>query len=524
MREVPRLSGIVARLCVLAGVLAGLALNVSPQTVKEKFVKDEVLLKFKRDAREPAIDRIIESNRFKLLEKLGDLAWQRIKLPPGLPIDKAIEKLRLLEIVEAVQPNYYYSIQSVPNDPIFTDGMYGLTKISAPQAWDITTGNPAVVVAVLDTGVRLNHEDLAANLWVNPGEMPANGVDDDGNGFVDDVFGYDFQNNDAVPADDNGHGTHTSGTVGAVGNNGIGVVGVNWNVKIMAIKILNASASGGTSAMLINAYNYVRMMRDRGVNIRVTNNSYGGCDEACNVDAAAKEAIDAMGNAGILNVFATGNLNANVDSAPFYPASYSSPSILSVAASTSTDERASFSNYGPVGVDVAAPGLHIISTWHTDAFKYNFSSGTSMAAPHVAGAAALLSSFDPSLSAASLKATILNNVDALPQWSGLVKTGGRLNVFKTLQDQTVCDLAVEPSTILAPTKGGSFTVSVTAPHNCDYSVKSNAIWTVVNGPDALSGNGQIALRVRVNPTIRRTATVNVGSRSITITQSRDGNF
>ncbi len=189
-------------------------------------------------------------------------------------------------------------------------------------------------------------------MWSNPGETPGNGIDDDSNGFIDDVYGYDFRFNDADPLDEHGHGTHVAGTIGAKGNNALGVVGVNWHVRLMAIKIYDATGFGTTSAMLINAYNYVRLMKTNGVNIRVTNNSYSGCDEACGYDQATKDALDAMGNAGILNVFAAGNDNTNIDTSPAFPAGYTSPSVLSVASSTSTDARSGFSNYGAENVDL----------------------------------------------------------------------------------------------------------------------------------------------------------------------------
>jgi subtilisin family serine protease len=297
-----------------------------------------------------------------------------------------------------------------------------LNKISAPAAWDLTTGSSAVVVANIDTGIRYTHEDLAANAWTNPGEVNGNGIDDDGNGFVDDYYGYDFRFNDSDPADQNGHGTHTSGTIGASGNNGLGVAGVSWNVKIMTIKIYSQSGTDTTSAMLINAYNYVTMMKNRGVNIRITNNSYGGCDEACGYDQATKDALDAMGDAGILNVFAAGNDARNTDNLPAYPASYTSPSILSVANSTSTDTRNGSSNFGIVTVDLSAPGTAILSTTNGSNTSYGGMSGTSMASPHVAGAAALLAAYNPNLSAASLKATL----SVRPLGAGLVVIGTAL--------------------------------------------------------------------------------------------------
>ena len=214
--------------------------------------------------------------------------------------------------------------------------------------------------------------------------------------------------------------------------------------------------------MLVNAYNYIRMMKMRGVNIRVTNNSYGGCGEACGYDQATKDALDAMGNADILNVFAAGNANTNNEITPHYPASYTSPSVLTVASSTSTDAKSSFSNFGAISVDLAAPGSSILSTYATSDTSYATLSGTSMATPHTAGAAALLSSYNPNLSAQSLKATLMNTVDVLPQWNGLVKTGGRLNVVRALQNQTVCNFVLDRNSQVVFPEGGTFTINITA--------------------------------------------------------------
>ncbi|CAN5366476.1 hypothetical protein BH10ACI2_BH10ACI2_17650 [soil metagenome] len=489
-----------------------------------RFVKDELLVKFSSGT---ASTKMRSANRelgATSLESLGDLEWQRVKLPEGMSIDEAIERYKNLEGVEAVQPNYYYHLLATPNDPQFTSGgLYGLTKISAPLAWDLSTGSSAVVVADIDTGMLYTHQDLAANTWVNPGEIPGNGVDDDGNGFVDDVNGWDFFYNDSNPIDDaGGHGTHTAGTIGAVGNNGLGVVGVNWNVKIMPIKIYSPNGSDSTSSMLVNAYNYIRMMKNRGVNIRATNNSYGDCGEACGYDQATKDALDALGDAGVLQVFAAGNSNRNIDLAPFYPASYTSPSILAVAASDSNDSRASFSCFGAVSVDLAAPGVGIMSTYWGSNSSYATLQGTSMATPHVTGAAALLSAFNPSLSAASLKASLMNNVDVVPAWTNVVKTGGRLNVLKAMQNPTVCTFSPAVNTMTVPTRGGTFAVNVTAGKNCDYSVKSNANkWLKVVSSDSMSGSGSVSFRVTVNPTITRSGTISIGGQTFTVRQSRN---
>mgnify|MGYP001190493571 CR=1 FL=1 len=506
------------KLISLSIILLFPAAVVSGQRQEKGVVANEILVKFKSGVSSDLARDISSRSGGVLLEKLGDLGWQRVKLAPGSNINSARTRYLDSGQVEAVQPNFYYHLLATPNDASF-GSLYGMTKISAPQAWDLNTGSSTVVIANIDTGVKYTHEDLAANIWTNPGEVNNNGLDDDGNGFVDDFYGYDFFFNDPNPVDENGHGTHTSGTLGAVGNNSIGVVGVNWNVRIMTIKIYDNDGFGTTSAMLINAYNYVRLMKERGVNIRVTNNSYGGCDEACGYDQATKDAIDALGNAGVLQVFAAGNDGQNIDNFPAYPASYTSPTILSVANSNSTDTRNGSSNFGVIGVDVAAPGTSILSTV-SNASNYGTLSGTSMATPHVAGAAALLSAHNPNLSPASLKATLLNSVDVLAAWNGVVKTGGRLNVALALQNQTVCTFVPSIPSILAPTKGGYFSVNVTAAQNCDYSVKSNANWIVVSGADVLSGNGTVTFRVTVNPTISRFGTIRIAGTDFTVTQSR----
>ena len=386
------------------------------------------------------------------LETIGSFAqtgWQHVRLPPGMTVEEGIAHYRNFSGIDKVQPNFIYRTQAISNDPRLNE-LYGLTKIQAPAAWDTSTGSPNVVVAVIDSGVDYNHEDLSANMWRNSGETgidagghdrTTNGIDDDGNGYVDDIFGVDTINHDSNPMDDDGHGTHVSGTIGGIGNNGTGVVGVNWNVRIMAIKSHGANGNG-TSASVVEAFQYAAMMRRRGVNVRVTNSSWGGAPEAPNFDQALKDAIDAAGNTGILNICAAGNnSNRDNDAHPFYPASYDSASIISVAASDQNDERAGFSSHGPTSVDLAAPGVSILSTFPG---SYAVLGGTSMATPHVSGSAALLWAHAPNLTSTQVKATLMNSVDVLPQWAGLTVTGGRLNLARAVQNTPAANPLDDP--------------------------------------------------------------------------------
>lgn len=509
----------------LIGVFLTLLPNAFGQKDQERFVKNELLVKFESGSSLAAAEALHARLGSRVVEQLGESGWQRVTIRDGLDLMEAIARYQRSDPSVQAQPNFYYRLLATPNDPQYSNpGLYGLSRISAPSAWDIATGSSSVVVANIDTGMRLTHEDLVSNLWTNPDEIAGNGVDDDNNGFVDDMNGWDFRFNDNDPSDQHGHGTHTGGTIGAAGNNGVGIVGVNWNVRLMVIKIYNAAGNDTTSAMLINAYNYVRMMKLRGVNIRVSNNSYGGCQEACGYDQATKDAIDALGDAGVLNVFAAGNSGQNTETTPFFPGSYNSPSILNVASSTSDDTRSGFSNYGTVSVDLAAPGSGVYSTTFGSNSGYGNMSGTSMAAPHVSGAAALLAAHNPSLSSASIKATLMNTVDQLPAWQSMVKSGGRLNIANALQNPTVCSYQLSSSSVTLPTKGGAVHITVSAPQNCDFSVKSDSKWISVLTPAVMSGNAVISLWVTVNPGITRSGTVRVNGSPITVTQSRTGIF
>jgi len=508
---------------LLASILIAAA-TILAQPRGEPFAEGEILVKLRPQTQlsnllaNPPLPSAVSA------EPVGDLGWVLVKFSKEIAVSSAISAFSADPKVEAAQPNFYYHLLAVPNDPQWgSSGLYGLTKIAAPAAWDFSTGSSSVVVANIDTGMRYTHEDLAANMWRNPGEINGNGIDDDGNGFVDDYYGYDFFFNDPDPWDENGHGTHTGGTIGAVGNNFLGVVGVNWNVRIMAIKIYNSTGYGTTSAMLVNAYSYIRMMKLRGVNIRVTNNSYGGCDEACGYDQATRDALDALTAVGVLNVFAAGNDNRDNDITPTFPASYQSPGILAVASSTNTDARSSFSNWGATSVDLAAPGSGILSTTRTSNSSYGTLSGTSMATPHVSGAAALLSAYDPSLSPISLKASLMNTVDVLPAWANIVKAGGRLNVAAALQNRTQCDFNLSANSFTVRFRGGYRTVAVTAANNCEYDVKSETRWIILDGPEVRSGSGQVTFRVAASQRWSRTGTIRIAGQAVSINQLRGVN-
>jgi subtilisin family serine protease len=308
--------------------------------------------------------------------------------------------------------------EKASNDPQLGN-LWGLTKIDASQAWNVSTGSQSVVVAVIDTGVDYTDPDLAANIWTN-----SNAGKD---GFTGDIHGYNFVDNDSNPMDDNGHGTHVAGILGAVGNNGQGVVGVNWSVSIMPLKFLNSDGTGYLSDA-IRAINYVTMERTQfGVNVRVINASWGGSESS----TALQSAIQAANNAGILFVTAAGNNAANNDTGAQYPANYTTPNVISVAASDQNDRLASFSNYGAASVDLAAPGVSIYSTLPGN--KFATYSGTSMATPYVSGVAALCWAADPSATVAEVRNALLQGVDPLAAMSGKVASGGRLDAYKTLE-------------------------------------------------------------------------------------------
>lgn len=343
---------------------------------------------------------------------------------------------RALPEVEYAEPNYQISLyhdgggfkHRHPDDPRFeeqwalaNDGRNGGKEgadISAMRAWAASTGSERVVVAVLDSGVDYTHEDLRNNIWVRPANLGP--YQDDHLGVIDDVQGYNALDNSGDPMDDNGHGTHCAGIIGAEGGNKIGITGVNWKVEIMPLKFMNAGGFG-TTKDAIEAINYVIMRKRDGVNVRVISASWGSTMRS----RALEDVIRKANNEGILFVAASGNSSVDTDKRPHYPASYNLENVISVAAVGSNDELAPFSNYGPKSVHVAAPGVGILSTWLGQ--DYELKSGTSMATPFVSGVAALILSQNPSMTVTELRSLILDSTDKLPALAGKVSTGGRIN-------------------------------------------------------------------------------------------------
>ncbi|HIL97803.1 MAG TPA: LEPR-XLL domain-containing protein, partial [Pseudomonadales bacterium] len=396
------------------------------------------------------------------------------------------EAVRFFEsnkLFESFEADAVQLAASMPNDPKLelqfglhnTDQAGGLADadIDAPEAWDITTGSRDVVVAVIDSGVDYTHPDLAANIWTNPGEVAGDGIDNDLNGFIDDVHGWDFRNNDADPMDDNSHGTHVAGIIGAVGNNDLGVTGVAQQTSIMALKFLDSRNSGFASDA-VRAINYATMMnREHDVPVGILNNSWVSTTTSVGLYSSVKsaEAQD------ILVVAAAGNAGYrghNIDESPHFPASYNLPNVLSVAASDSYNNIARFSNYGPDTVDIAAPGTSIYSTYPTSLGEYGYDSGTSMAAPHVSGTAALVWAHLPDATLLEVRDAILEGADQIDRFKNKVVGNRMLNAEGALLVDTYAPRAELAEGTLV-TSGGMEFHQITVSYRDNLSLKYSSI-------------------------------------------------
>jgi hypothetical protein len=351
-------------------------------------------------------------------------------------------------------PNWSYTADRIPHDEMFSQ-LYAHTLLSSEAAWDVTIGSSSLVALVIDSGVDYNHPDLAANMWRNPGEIANNNIDDDGNGYIDDVHGINAVNNSGDPMDDNGHGTHVAGIIGAAGDNDEGVTGVAWKTKIVAAKFLN-SRGRGSLADAIQSIHYGNALRDAGHSVVVSNNSWAGPEG----EQPLKDAIQAAADRNILFVAAAGNESANNDAVASYPCNYNVSNIISVASVTSSKSLSSFSNYGATTVHITAPGSGILSLARGG--EYVSKSGTSMAAPQVSGVAILAqSACQGTLSSATLRDTILNSGLTVPALSGKVVTSSIVNAEAAVSEaQAACPAIPTPTP--QPTRTATPTPTPTA--------------------------------------------------------------
>lgn len=453
--------------------------------------KGDATTAMRRSARSSVGARISDRNQDETDDRLSAIAGGRLAVYDlsRMSVKDAIKKLNADPAIAYAEPDYRLKIALTPDDPDYgqlwalnNTGQNGGTAgadISAEDAWDITTGSHDIVVGVIDTGVDYNHEDLSANIWTNPNEIAGNGIDDDNNGYVDDMHGINAITNSGDPMDDQGHGSHVSGTLGAVGNNGIGVVGVSHNVSIAGCKFLAADGFGSTTNA-IKCVNYmVDLKTNGGVNLRVLNNSWGGGGES----QALSEAIDAAEAADILFVVAAGNDGTDNDSIPSFPGNYPNDNVLTIANTTRTDSLRFDSQYGLTTVDMGAPGTSILSTIPGNG--YATYSGTSMAAPQVAGAAALISSIKPDLTAVEVKQILMDSGDPITALDGITVSGNRLNAHAAL-------LAADPDPgFNMPVDPRSATITAGETAEYTFTLSSVADWdgevTLTISQDTLGG-------------------------------------
>jgi subtilisin family serine protease len=500
------------------------------------FVPGELIVKFRPDAApddRAAALALAGAARADLIQTdamraLGDGGLQLLQ---GVTdVVGAADALRGLAGVEYAEPNWLYTTGDVSNDTHYLNGtLWGMYSDDSPvavgpagttnqfgsqaeEAWNAGfTGSNTVYVGIIDEGVQFTHPDLSANVWNNPFD-PADGVDNDGNGYTDDIHGWDFFTGDNTVYDGTGddHGTHVTGTIAAEGGNGIGVAGVNWNVTYIPAKFLGPF--GGSTLDAIAALDYLTDLKVRhGLNIVATNNSWGGGG----FSQALLDAINRAGAANILFIAAAGNNGSNNDSSPFYPASYNAPNIISVASITSGGARSSFSNYGATTVDLGAPGSVVRSTVPTNA--YADYSGTSMATPHVTGAAALYASANPGATAAQIKSAILNSATPTASLNGFTVTGGRLNISALMGAAPGLTLSISDVSQAEGNDGTttfSFTVTLSSPAALAVSVTyATANGTATAGSDYTS----------VSP-IPLTFEIGETSKTVTVTVNGDTDF
>ncbi|WP_218398372.1 S8 family serine peptidase [Alteromonas lipotrueae] len=458
------------RLSALSLALLPLMASSHAHAATAEIFDDSVIVVYKENvskterirARASVDDDIIDANSDEIHGRFSNVLNGYIAKIPlrGKSVKEVIKILKKDPAVKIAEPNYLYREALEPSEPseapealepndLYYEYLWGLNNtvenegtadvdIDAPEAWNLTTGDSDVVIGVIDSGIDYNHVDIADNAWMNPGEIPGDGVDNDGNGYIDDVYGIDTRNGDSDPMDDQSHGTHVAGIIGAVGDNSIGVVGVNHDVSIAACKFLGPPKNGGSLVNAIKCIDYFTdLKKNRGINIKAINNSWGGGGYS----EALENAINTAAQAGILFVAAAGNAKQDNDTAelPHYPSSYvtkndndeETNSLIAVASITSNDEDSGYS-YGIKSVDIAAPGSAILSTIPHN--RYKVKSGTSMATPYVTGAAALVWSYNPELTPSEMKELLMTYGEASLWAASRTVSGNRVNVYNALEN------------------------------------------------------------------------------------------
>lgn len=485
------------------------------RTGSDKFKAGEVLVKFKPQVGQQTGKDRLQREGAKIVKVLPRSGLLRIKVTPGSE-QQAVAQLMARSDVEFAALNHLVTAFETPNDPSF-GSQWGMTKIEGPAAWDISHGAASVIIAVVDTGVDLDHPDLANKLWVNSDEIPGNGFDDDHNGYIDDVNGYDFYNFDAFPDDDHSHGSHVAGIAAASTNNGTGVAGVSWGARIMPLKVLSAGGSGTTADVAEAIYYAV----DNGA--KVINLSLGaaGTSWPC-YWPDVENAFQYADSHGVLLVVASGNDGKYGVSCP---AAYDQ--AMAVGSTTSSDTLSYFSNYGP-RLEVVAPGSGIYSTWSNG--SYGTKSGTSMATPHVAGLSALVWGMDPGMTANQVRELIKSSADDLGSAGVDDYFGyGRINAYRAMQNFVAINLTGvdgsqlnQPLTFLVddqavPVPAG-YTLEITT------SLTSEITWTATISPTAnwlnlssQSGTVSAASATQFNISATRPTTYGLYSTAVVVT-------
>ncbi len=451
-------------------VTNGIGIAAQP-TPGAAYKPGELIIKYREGAVASASDKLHRRHGSQKISEFKMYRLEHLKVKAGQSVQEAITAFEADPDVSYAEPNYIVHKMVVPYDT-YWNNLWGMNKINATNGWDNGIGSPAVVIGTIDTGVDYNHPDLAANIWTG----------------TDGSHGYNAITHTYNPLDDAGHGTHVAGTIGAAGNNGIGVAGVNWQVKIMACKFLDSTGSGSVAGA-IECLNYFKKQKSAGVNIVATNNSWGGV----NYSQALYDAINAQRE--ILFVAAAGNNATDNDIIASYPANYELPNIISVAATDSVDALASFSQYGRRTVDVAAPGVNIYSTLRNN--SYGYYSGTSMATPHVTGLAGLIKAADPDADWRIIKNLILSSGDNVLSLSTRTLTGKRINVYNALTctDSRVMEAIRYPAAFTVGSAATLSALSITCGNPAGpvtATISSGEVVTLNDdgiSPDMASGDG-----------------------------------